>query len=151
MAPGPGPVAASDRQAPALTKVTLSRSRFAVGSGVTARSARRAPVGTSIRFTVSEAATVRITVARRSAGRRSGRRCVKPTAKLRRRARCVLVVSVVTLTRRVAAGRRSVPFSGRFSRRSALKLGGHQMRLRATDAAGNTSAAKVLRFTIVRR
>ena len=150
---GPGADVAADRVAPVLSKVSLSRTRFAVGAAVTARSAkrRRVPTGTAIRFTVSEPATVRIVIARRQSGRRSGKRCVKPTVRLRRRAACTRTITAVTLTRRERAGRASVTFSGRWARARSLRPGPHQATLQAADAAGNVSARRVLRFTVVSR
>ena len=94
---------------------------------------------------------MRIAIARRIGGRRSGKRCVKATPKLRKRAACTRVVGAATVRRGVAAGRRSVTFSGRWARRRALVPGRYQATLRATDAAGNVSAPKLVRFTVVRR
>ena len=143
------PVAGRDTTAPVLSGVGLSSRRFAIGTSTTALSAVRR--GTSIRFTVSEASKVRIAIARRAAGRRSGRRCVPPSRRTRGKARCTRIVAVVTLTRSVPGGRRSVPFSGRFPRKRKLAVGAYQATLRATDPAGNVSRPRTARFSVVKR
>ena len=54
------------------------------------------------------------------------------------------------LTRRSHVGRNSVRFSGRIKGRT-LKPGSYRLRVTATDAAGNRSAARTVRFKVVRR
>jgi hypothetical protein len=54
------------------------------------------------------------------------------------------------LTRRAKAGSRSLAFSGRVKGRT-LKPGSYRMLVRATDAAGNRSAARTVRFKVVSR
>ena len=72
-APAPGapegtPPPAADTTAPALTAVRLTRARFLVARRATALSAATR-AGTTLRFTLSEAARVRISVQRLRAGR----------------------------------------------------------------------------------
>jgi hypothetical protein len=148
-----------DPTAPSLTAVSLSRKRFGVGADPTPVSAakRRVRRGTTIRFNLSEAASVAIAVQRRAAGlrlRRGGRtRCVAPTPRNRRRVgrrvRCVRFVRRGTLTRSGSAGRNSVRFSGRIGRR-ALRPGRHRFALVATDPQGNRSAPRRVSFRILR-
>jgi len=145
-ASGPGSLP-KDTTPPRLTAVSLSRRRFAVAPGATALSAATRKLrGTTIRFTVSEQATVAIRIDRVVAGRRSGKRCV--TSK-RKGKRCSVFREAGTLTRKVAAGRRSVRFSGRLGRR-ALKPGRYGATLVARDGAANSSRAVRVSFTIVR-
>ena len=54
------------------------------------------------------------------------------------------------LTRRARAGARSLAFSGRVKGRT-LKPGSYRMLVRATDAVGNRSAARTVRFKVVSR
>jgi CSLREA domain-containing protein len=146
----PPPAVVPDTVAPVLSGVGLTRTKFAVGSAATAVSAR-AKRGTAFRYTLSEAATVRIAMSRASAGRRKGKRCVKPTRKLRRAKKCTrYVIAGKTLTRISKAGANKVAFSGRIGKKR-LKPGHYRAVLIATDAAGNRSLAKTLKFRIVRR
>jgi Ca2+-binding RTX toxin-like protein len=134
---------ARDRRRPSLTGVRLSPSTFRVGKRLTALKAqaappaagstaakpraKAAPVGTVLRYRLSEAATVTVDVLPS-----------KGTKFLTR------------LTRRAKAGARSLAFSGRVKGRT-LKPGSYRMLVRATDAAGNRSAARTVRFKVVSR
>ena len=92
--------------------------------------------------------TLRIERAR--AGRRKGRRCVKPPTTLRCKRKCTRFTRAGTLTRQAAAGPGRLTFSGRIRRR-ALKPGRYRAVVRAADPAGNSSAPRRLTFRIVRR
>ena len=146
-------LAPRDLIAPALTAASLSRRVFRVGSQSTAllARARRARAGTTLRFTLSEPAEVKIVVERRLAGRRVGRRCRPATRRLRNRRACVRWKRAGALTRNLAAGRASVPFSGRIGRR-ALRAGRYRFAITAKDAAGNSTPKPVrLSFRVVKR
>jgi CSLREA domain-containing protein len=136
---------------PVLTRVSLSTSVFTVGSKRTPVSARarRHKRGTTIRFTLSEPATVKIAIQRAAAGRRKGKRCVKPTRKLRKAKNCTRYNGVGTLTRTGKAGANKVAFSGRIGTRK-LTTGTYRAVLGATDAAGNHSTTRTVKFRIVR-
>jgi hypothetical protein len=138
---------------PPIRGLSLTHRRFRVGRARTAVSARRrrAPVGTTFRFALDRAASVKIAFARHASGLRSGRRCVKPSRRLRRaRARrCTRLVAIrPVLTRSLPAGANSVPFSGRVGRR-ALAPGRYVATLTAT-ADGSAGPPSRLRFTVVR-
>lgn len=146
------PPAAADRTAPVLSRVSLTNRAFRVGRGVTALSARaRTKVGTTLRYTLSEAATVTITVTRSLPGRRVGRRCVAATRRLRKRARCTRTITVATLRRASRTGANRIAFSGRFSKRRVLAAAAYGMTLRGRDAAGNLSRTRRVTFRVVRR
>lgn len=152
---GGGSAAAKDTVAPILSKVSLSNTRFRRSSKRTATSARLAAapakLGTTVRFTLSEAATVRLLIEQRAPGRRVGQSCKKPSPKLRAKPTCTRYVQRGTLIRKnLPAGASTVAFSGRIDKR-ALALGAYRLTLVATDAAGNASAPRRLAFTIVRR
>jgi len=140
--------------APVLSAVSLTHRRFRVGRAPTAASARRrhrsaAPVGTTFRFTLDRPASMRIAFAREARGLRSGRRCVKPSRRLRGHRRCIRLVRVrpaLTCVAHVGANR--VPFSGRLGRR-ALAPGRYRAVLTAT-ANGRAGSPRTLRFRIVR-
>jgi len=137
-----------DHVRPTISGARLTATRFRVARGATALAAarRRAPAGTTLRLTLSEAADVRIAIARLRAGRRIHGRC-RTTARHGRR--CTARRAVGTLTRRLDVRAAAIPFSGRIGRR-ALRPGRYELRLTAADASGNRSAATTLRFTIVR-
>jgi hypothetical protein len=149
------PVAAPAATPPALSHVSITRRRFRVGPKATpviARARRKkskAKVGTQFRFSLNEAATVTIRIDRLTKGRRVGKRCVKPKAKLRRRKACTRATKKGVLTRRgLTAGAHRVAFSGRIGRRK-LAAGRYRATLVA-NAAGLKSKAVKLSFTVVR-
>ena len=147
--PGPLPPGAGGDAAPLLVNAHVTNRVFARTRAATPVNAR-AKRGTAFVYRLSEAAVVTIKLQRRVAGRREGRRCVKPTRKLARAKRCNRYVAAGKLTRAGAPGNVRVPFSGRIGRR-ALPLGSYRATLRAADMAGNRSAPSRVTFRIVRR
>ena len=138
-----------DRVAPVLRGVKLSRTTFAVGPKRTVQSAATKR-GTTLSFSLSERATVLVAVQRRASGRRSGARCVKPTAKLRAKGakRCTRYVAVTSLRRsRVPAGAAKIAFTGRVGTKK-LGPGRYRFALVAVDAAGNRSKEARVAFTV---
>jgi hypothetical protein len=153
-AAGAAPVApaVSDLSAPVLQSLTVANKRFAVGSEQTALSAakrRRAPRGTTFRYSLSEPATVRIAIERARPGRRVGSVCRRATRKLRKKRRCTRFVASGTLTRRAASGTNSTRFSGRLGSK-ALRPGRYRASVSATDRARNRSRARRVSFNVVR-
>jgi hypothetical protein len=140
----------------AISQLRLTPKRFRVAKGRTAISARkrgkakRVPAGSSIRFTLSRAGEVRITIERKAKGRRAGKRCVKPTRKLRGRKRCTRWVKAGRALERkgLAVGAQRIPFSGRIGRK-ALAPGSYRMTAAATDPRGAKSKPKRVSFTVV--
>ena len=106
--------------------------------GSRVRGKRRVAFG----FRLSEAATVRVVLTRRARGGRSKGRCVAPRTG---RPRC---------TRQLAAGSASRAFTPagstrlRFTPSKRLGKGVYTAKLTATDAAGNRSKTKTVRFTV---
>lgn len=139
-------IVVADRTSPQIAGARLTATRFRVARRATALVARRAPAGTTVRLTLSESASLRITVVRPRAGHRVRGRCRVAAPRGRR---CVVRRSVATLRRELGAGPAAIPFSGRLGRR-ALQPGRYELRLVATDAAGNAGRPVVLRFRIVR-
>jgi hypothetical protein len=144
----PDPVAPAtpvtpDKTAPRITKASLIRRKFAV-----ARRASQRKRGTTVRFTLSEAARVELTVLGKVTGRRAGGRC---KARAQKGRRCTITRTVGRLPQRAGRkGRNSVRFLGRVRGR-ALPPGAYVLRLRATDQAGNHSRPKTLKFKVVPR
>jgi hypothetical protein len=137
-----------DLDPPVLGSARLTATRFRPARRDTALAAarRRVPRGSTLRLALSEPASLRVAVVRARPGHRRGGRC-RPAA--RRGRRCTLRTTVATLRRQLGAGPAAIPFSGRFRGR-ALRPGRYELRLSATDAAGNRSRPAVVRFTIVR-
>jgi len=76
---------------------------------------------------------------------------VKPTRRNRRARACTRYVSVRGgVTKAFAAGSRAVRFTGRMNNKR-LKVGRYRLRLRATDAAGNSSRTVYKQFRIRKR
>lgn len=129
--------------APVLSGVRMTHRRFRVGRPAAAR----APRGTRFVYSLSDAATVTITIHRKAAGRKKGRRCVKPRRGLRRH--CTRFVRRGAFKHASAAGPNSVAFSGKIRRR-ALPPGKYRATLVAVGPGGRSKARR-LSFTIVRR
>jgi Divergent InlB B-repeat domain len=141
---GPPP----DRVAPALTRLRLSSRRFRAAR---AGASISAPVGARVSFRLNERGRVRFRVERKATGRRAGGRCRAATRRLRNRPRCTRWVRVRGgFSVRARSGRKSFRFRGRVGGRR-LRVGGHRLVARASDAAGNVSRARRLSFRIVRR
>jgi hypothetical protein len=136
-----------------LSALSLTNRVFAVGPKPTALTAatRRVKKGTTFRWTLSEPAATRIQIQLERKGIKVGKRCrvAKPGVKVPRSKRCTALQSKGTLRRSGKQGRNTAAFSGRMGKR-ALKPGTYRAVFSATDAAGNRSAAKRLRFRIVR-
>jgi hypothetical protein len=150
---------AADALAPRVSGYRVSARRFTVGRAATPADAVAAavPRGTRFAYTLSEAARVRLTIARRERGVRLGRTCRKATrrllAQLRRKKRrvrhCTRYVRTGKLFRTSRKGPNRVAFSGRIGKR-ALKPARYRTTLVATDAAGNASVPRNVTFQIVR-
>ena len=145
-----------DTTRPSFVSALLDPTTFAVNPRgareIAVRSQkRRVRRGTTFRYQLSEPARVVFTIQRARSGRRVGGRCRARTKANRRRRKCTRFVRVGRFAQQATTtGTITKRFSGRIGRRS-LKPGRHRAVLVATDAAGNKSTAKRLRFRIVRR
>jgi hypothetical protein len=138
--PTPTPTPVPQTTTPVITGLAATYKRFRVkprGAVI----ARRAHAGTTLTLRLSEPAAVAFTLKRRVA--------CKPARK-----RCARWVLVHAFKRDLAAGRGSVPYSGRYRRRGGkvrrLKPGAYRMSAVATNAAGRASAASRIRLTVRR-
>lgn len=102
---------------------------------------------TKIFVTLSDAASVKYTIARRITGRRAGKKC---SAKRRTGKRCVLYKNVGSITKTAKRGRSYFRFNGRM-RRKALAPGNYRVTAVATTSDGLVSPAKRASFTIIGR
>jgi hypothetical protein len=140
---GPPPPGATDRTPPALSAISLSRTRFRAPAKGTA---------TLLRLTSSEAAKLSVVIQRALPGKqakRAGKTVCVAVRTAVKRGRCTIYKTATTLTQSIAAGHASVALSGRAGTRK-LAPGTYRITLVARDAAGNTSAAKRLTFTVLR-
>lgn len=134
--PGTGGV---DATPPAISELSFARARFKAGAG------------SRVRYTLSEAASVRFRVERAAPGRRTGGRCRKPTLQNRTRPRCTRYVKLRgSITRSGYPGPNSFKFTGRLRGRK-LRPGRYRLVATARDAAGNASSPKRAKFRIVLR
>jgi Domain of unknown function (DUF4394) len=149
-APGPVPPAPAPDLRPVLSAVSVTNRTFApVSASRVAAAATRVPRGTTFRFALSEPARVRISFARKTAGRRVGGRCLAATRARRSRPKCTRYVAVGSISASRGAGRGTLKFSGRIGGR-ALKPGSYRASLTATDAAGQRSAVRTVQLRVVR-
>jgi hypothetical protein len=137
--------------APKLTRVSLTNKRFHIARQRTAVAAKKAPLGTSFRFTLSAAAKLTITI--KQVRQLRNRACSTPRdAKLARSdpKQCILTTTRGTLTRRhLPTGSCKVGFSGRIGSR-ALEPGNYEAILSASNAGGR-SIPVTLAFSVVDR
>jgi hypothetical protein len=146
--PPPPPVTspAGAQAALVVSVLSLSHRRFRVGAPP-----RR---GTTVRFTLSAAASYTLGIERVLPGRLAARRgkaplcrATKRRAKASRGKACSLYRKAGTLTGRAAGGAVSVAFSGRIGR-SALKPGSYRLTVGARDGAGRAAQAQRVTFTV---
>ena len=136
-----------DTTAPVLSDASLSTRIFAINPRGGARAAAAVRRG-ALRYRLSEAGRVHVTVKRAVAGRRIGGRCVKPTRSNRGTRRCTRLRSSGRFAIDSHAGTNSHEFPGRIGPKS-LAAGRYRASLVATDAAGNRSASAGLDFRVV--
>ena len=129
--PPPPPPPAGDTVAPRF----IGTVSVSLGSRV---SGRRRP---TYRFKLSEASTVRIVLTRAARGGLSRGRCLTPKPGRRR---CTRQVAAGTTSTRVTSVRGTLRVQG--SKR--LVRGSYTAKLTATDAAGNRSTGKTVRFKV---
>lgn len=119
---------------PKITHARLAKTRF------------KAEQGTTLTFTLSAAADLKLTITGHAPGLRRHHACVAPTRRLRKAhaKRCSRKLAGATVTHtHLARGTDRVAFGGR-----GLKPGSYQLTLRASNAGG-TSAPLPLSFRIV--
>jgi Tol biopolymer transport system component len=145
-----------DKTAPVISHFSVTHRRFADGSKRTAVSAakrgkpRSIPRGTTFKFKLSEAASVRIAITEKVKGHRARKHAPCRAARRGQRRDCTRSVTLVTLVRaHVTAGAKGVAFTGRFGSKH-LGPGSYTATITATDLAGNRSRSHSLRFTVVR-
>ena len=130
---------------PVLSRFSLSPRPFAVIHSGRRRHMHR---GTTIRFALSEPASVRFAFSRLLVGRVARRRCVGVTHANRRHRHCTRLVGAGSFVRAGRRGQNHLFFSGRVGRR-ALAPGRYELTLAAIDPASNRSIAVSQSFRVV--
>jgi hypothetical protein len=149
----PGGTQLRDEVPPLLAAASLTNTVFAVdsrGPSETLVAARKAKKGTTFSYTLSEPARVVFTIRRRARGRKVGHKCRKPTHKNRGKRRCTRYKLSGRFAQQSVVGRNATRWSGKIGNKS-LKPGRYRAALVATDAAGNHSLPRTVRFRVVRR
>ena len=146
-----GPGAIADRARPVIRSLRVTPRRFAVDRRGPLAARRRARRGTTIRYRLSETATVVLTIERRSLGRRAGARCRKATRKRRGARPCARYRRVGAFRDRGREGQNRIRFSARLTRRRSLRPGRYRVVARAIDSAANRSRRARAGFRVVRR
>lgn len=121
---GVAPTAEADRRTPVISRLAVSRKKFRVG-----RPPRR---GTTLSLTLDEPARVTFEVL--TVTKKQGRK---------------RVVARGSFVKTLPSGASKLKWDGKVSRRK-LKQGAYILRVRARDAAGNTSKPRTLNLRIVR-
>lgn len=130
------PAGGKDTVKPVISAASLSAASLRAGQART------------IRFTLSEAATVTLRFQRAAAGKRTGAACVKPTRALRRAKSCVRYATVRSRTVAGTSGANRVAFDAKFGK-AKLPAGRYRVTLSAKDAAGNVSALRSATFKVL--
>lgn len=145
--------ASSSDAGPMVSALALSPTRFRRGTHAATlakHSRKRTPVGTTISFTVSQAATVTLTFQRAQPGISSGARCLAPSSKRRHGRRCTRYTAVHgSVSLAASAGADHVGFDGLLADGAKLAPGSYRLQLSASDATGTTAAAQRPLFTLV--
>jgi len=130
-----------------LSGLSLSPSKFrAAGSGPSIATS----VGTTVKYTLSEAATVKFGVERASKGRLVKGKCVKPTRSNATKKPCTRYVTVRgSFTHQGQTGSNAFKFRGRLGGRT-LQPGSYRLAGVATDPAGQSSVLERINFRIVK-
>jgi hypothetical protein len=135
--PDTGSAGTGSAQALTVTSLRLTPSRFRRGTHAATlakHSRKRIPVGTTISFTLSQAATVTLTFQRAQPGVTSGARCLAPSPKRRHGHRCTRYTTVdgnVSIAAPARADR--LGFDGLLAGGAKLAPGGYRLVLSASD------------------
>ena len=134
----------------ALSQVAQSHRVWREGNKLAKFSrARKAPVGTTYSFRLSQAARVRFAFMQLVPGRSVRGRCVAPSPHNRSHRRCARGVARGALSFGATSGAHRLSFQGRMSRHRRLPSGHYKLVITATATNGRQSAARRLSFTIV--
>ena len=141
---GQGAGAKGDTVPPAFTAAPAFHPRRFRTAG---RGSRSTPKGSSLRLSLSEAATLKLQISAQRIGHKLHGKCVTRSRANRGKAPCRLYLRAGTLSVKASSGPNRLSFSGRVAGH-ALRPGTYRVSIVATDAAGNSSAPAVVTFTV---
>ena len=134
------PPAGGNPTALKLTKLSVKPATFAAAKPHAKR--HHAPLGTTIRYTLSAKATVTLSFQRRSVGKRSHGRCVASRRTPSRASRCFRYAGGVGFTHTSNRGTTTLPFSG-LIRKHALSPGTYRLTMTAKAGREHSHVATV--------
>jgi hypothetical protein len=148
--PSGGATTAPAPLTPVVSSLAQSVSRWRAGSALAriSRAGAKPPRGTTFSFALSEAATVHLSFTQALSGRSIAGRCVALTKRNSARHACRRTIAAGALALAAHARSNHVRFEGRLSATRKLQPGHYTLVLTAT-AAGLTSVARSLSFTIL--
>jgi 6-phosphogluconolactonase (cycloisomerase 2 family) len=104
--------------------------------------------GTTFRYTVSEAATVRFKFERKKVGRLVGKKCKPASAKNKGKKKCPLFKSIGSRSQAAKAGQNKLKWNGNLKGKP-LPAGSYRATVIATDKAGGRSTGKTVGFRLL--
>jgi hypothetical protein len=136
---------------PTITAFRLSPSRFRRGRrAATITRAQAMPTATTVSFTLSQAAAVKLTFQAHLRGVRVGHGCAAPSASRRGGRSCTRYLTLSQRVSRAArAGANRISFDGVLDGGARLAPGSYRLSLTASTAAGSTTAAQHPSFTLL--
>jgi PKD domain-containing protein/lactonase family protein with 7-bladed beta-propeller len=144
---GASPIAtASVDTLPVLGAVTTSPKKFA--PKVPGAKPGKVKLGTTFRYSVNEAATVRFKIERKRAGRLVGKKCKPLKPGNAKHKKCPLFSKLGSRPQQARPGRNALKWNGKLKGKP-LPPGAYRANVVATDAAAGRSAAKTVGFRIV--
>jgi FG-GAP repeat len=143
--PPPSPPPPSPHANLVLSELTVSPGRFRTAATLRKRS--RPGKRTTIRFTLTSRATVRLSFARATSGRTVAAAC-QPTRRTNRaKPRCTRYITIGSFSVQARGGSNSIPFTGVLAAKR-LAPGSYKLTATATDSAHNTSQPRTAKLTI---
>jgi PKD repeat protein len=149
--PGPGPVAKPATASSFALSPTTFRAATKGASVAAVKRPEPKPVGSTVRYRLDKPSSVTFTAEQLRAGKVSGKKCVAPTAKLKRAKNCTRVAAVKgSFGQGGKAGANSFKFTGRIANKA---LGAGTYNLIATPVAAGATKGKAVRakFTIAKK
>lgn len=138
---------------PKISALTLTKRKFFAGKRPKLKRCKRRPrscaVGTEIRFTLSELASVAIKFERRVVGRRTGSKCVAAKRGRKKGKACKKGVRAGSLSLQSTMGKNKIRFNGKVGGR-ALKPGAYSLSLVATGNSGQSSEPAKASFKVLK-
>jgi hypothetical protein len=136
-----------DHTPPSISGIKISAKRWRLGNSLAKIS--KAPVGTTISFSLNESAHTTVTFQSARPGRKSGKKCVQQTSGNKSKPSCTRYANAGSINFNANAGGNRVKFQGLITKSRKLSLGAYRVVVGARDAAGNKSSRNGPTFTIV--